>query len=169
MLGGRSIRIQAAQYSYFTDSKRSWPPIPTQHIYKSHTSPHRVPEKHILCVFSMTHSSSGWVLILSNFFWLKNMDRQLQNAVSDVFIRHLVSFLRLKVKYIWKSPKTSPNVHFLDTQLDFLPHIYLPRIRFPPSFFCVLGKFWQNLKTFSRGPRPRTPRIYFIMMYTIYQ
>ena len=139
MLGGRSIRIQAAQYSYFTDSKRSWPPIPTQHIYKSHTSPHQVPEKHILWVFSMAHSSSGWVLILSKFFWLKNMDRQFQNAVSDVFIRHLVSFLRLKVKYIWKSPKTSPNVHFLDTQLDFLPHIYSV---FSNFYFFSFG--WSN-------------------------
>ena len=71
MLGGRSIRIQEAQYSYLTNSKRSWPPISTQHSYKSHTSPHKVPEKHILWVFSMAHSSSGWVLILSNFFGWK--------------------------------------------------------------------------------------------------
>ena len=73
----RSIGFQIAQYSYFTDSKRSWPPIPTQHIYKSHTSPHQVPEKHILWVFSIAHSSSGWVLILSKILWLKNMGLQL--------------------------------------------------------------------------------------------
>ena len=76
-IGKRSIGFQIAQYSYFTDSKRSWPPISTQHSYKSHTSLHKLPEKHILWVFSIAHSSSGWVLILSKNFRLKNMDLQL--------------------------------------------------------------------------------------------
>ena len=77
VIGRRSIGFQIAQYSYFTDSKRSWPPISTQHSYESHTSLHELPEKHILWVFSKAHSSSGWVLILSKNFWLKNMDLQL--------------------------------------------------------------------------------------------
>ena len=110
MLEGCSIRFQAAQYSYFTDSERSWPPATTQYSYEFHTSLHKIPKKHVLWEFSMAHSSSGWVLILSKIFWWKNMDLQLSNAVSDVFIRHLISFLRLKVEYIWKSPKTSKDL-----------------------------------------------------------
>ena len=77
MLGGRSIRFQAAQCLYFTNSKRSISPISTQHSYESHTSLHKLPEKHILWVFSKAHSSSGWVFILSKNFRLKNMDLQL--------------------------------------------------------------------------------------------
>ena len=77
VIGRRSIGFQIAQYSYFTDSKRSWPPISTQYSYESHTSLHKLPEKHILWVFSIAHSSSGWVLILSKNFRLKNMDLQL--------------------------------------------------------------------------------------------
>ena len=125
MLEGCSIRFQAAQYSYFTDSERSWPPASTQYSYEFHTSLHKMPKKHVSWEFSMAHSSSGWVLILSKIFWWKNMDLQLSNAVSDVFIRHLISFLRLKVEYIWKSPKTWHDLTFLDTQIDFLPHIYI--------------------------------------------
>ena len=45
--------------------------------------------------------------------------------MSDIFIRYLVIVLRLKVEYIWKSPKTWTDLTFLDTQLDFLPHIYM--------------------------------------------
>ena len=77
MLEGCSIRFQAAQYSYFTDSERSWPPASTQYSYECHTLLHKLPKKHVLWEFSMAHSSSGWVLILSKIFWLKNMDRQL--------------------------------------------------------------------------------------------
>ena len=75
--GRRSIGFQIVQYSYFTDSKRSWPPISTQHSYEPHTSLHKLPEKHILWVFLIAHSTSGWVLILSKIFRLKNMDLQL--------------------------------------------------------------------------------------------
>ena len=77
VIGRRLIGFQIVQYLYFTDSKRSWPPISTQHSYESHTLLHKLPEKGILWVFKITHSSSGWVFILSKNFWLKNMDLQL--------------------------------------------------------------------------------------------
>ena len=76
MLRGRSIRFQTAQYSYFTVSNHSWPPISTLHSFGHRILLHKLAEKLILWVFSMASSSSGWVLMSSKIFALKNIDLQ---------------------------------------------------------------------------------------------
>ena len=58
------------------------------------------------------------------FLGSESMDHQLSNALSTMFLRHLVMFLHFETYALanpqkaWFSPKSGP-------QLDFLPHIYM--------------------------------------------
>ena len=58
------------------------------------------------------------------FLGSESMDHQLSNALSTMFLRHLVMFLHFETYALanpqkaWFSPKSGP-------QLDFLPHIYI--------------------------------------------
>ena len=50
----------------------------------------------VLLLHLRTCSSSGWVLMINIFLGSKSMDPQLSNALSTMFLRHLVIFLHFK-------------------------------------------------------------------------
>ena len=59
------------------------------------------------------------------------MDPQLSNALSTMFLRHLVMFAHFET-YALKNRQKAGSCHYWVYQLDFLPHIYIrdaPKIR----------------------------------------
>ena len=59
--------------------------------------------------------------IVLNF---KNMNHQLSNALSTMFLRRLDIFLRFET-YMFQNPQKAVSTDFHIYQLDFLPHIYM--------------------------------------------
>ena len=70
-----------------------------------------------------TCSSWVWVLMTNIFSELKNMNHQLSNAPSTMFLRHLVMFLHFET-YALANPQKAAEFPKSGCQLDFLPHIY---------------------------------------------
>ena len=53
----------------------------------------------------------------------ENIDHQLSNALSTMFLRRLDIFLHFET-YVFQNPQNPYFCHFPIYQLDFLPHIY---------------------------------------------
>ena len=58
------------------------------------------------------------------FLESKNMDHQLSNALSTMFLRRLDIFLRFET-YVFENSQKEASTDFPIYQLDFLPHIYM--------------------------------------------
>ena len=71
-----------------------------------------------------TWSSSGWVLMTNIFLGSKSMDHQLSNALSTMFLRHLVMFLHFEI-YALVNPQKRRFCRRSGVQLGFLPHLYM--------------------------------------------
>ena len=62
----------------------------------------------VLVIHLRTCSSSGWVLMTNIFLGFKNMDHQLSNALSTMFLRRLVMFLHFETYAFVNSQKRPP-------------------------------------------------------------
>ena len=60
------------------------------------------------------------------FSELKNMNRELSNALSTMLLRRLDIFLHFET-YVLENSKKPPLCRKSGPQLDFLPHIYITR------------------------------------------
>ena len=89
----------------------------------------------------MTRSSSGWVLTINIFLGFKNMDHQLSNALSAMFLRRLVMFLHFDT-YVLQNPRKEASCLNEVYQLSFFPHIS----RVPLS----RGGGWPGFTNFER-------------------
>ena len=77
----------------------------------------------VLGAYLITCSSSGWVLMTNIFSKFKNMNHQLSNALSTMFLRRLVIFIHFEA-YGFENPQNPGSCYFPIYQLSFLPHIY---------------------------------------------
>ena len=70
-----------------------------------------------------TCSSWVWVLMTDIFSELKNMNHQLSNALSTMFLRRLDIFVHSDT-HVLQNPQNPPSSIFRVYQRDFFPHIY---------------------------------------------
>ena len=83
----------------------------------------RLVEIWVLLIHLRTCSSSGWVLMSNIFLESESMDHQFSNALSTMFLRHLVMFLHFET-YALANPQKASFCRKSGCELDFLPHIY---------------------------------------------
>ena len=76
-----------------------------------------------LLMYLRTWSSSGWFLMTNIFLGSESMEHQLSNALSTMFLRHLVTFLHFET-YAFSNPQKKVLPNRSGVELDFLPHIY---------------------------------------------
>ena len=101
----------------------------------------------VLAIHLTTRSYSGWVLMTNIFLESKNMDHQLFNALSTMFLRRLDIFLHFET-YVLQNSQNPYFCHFPIYQLDFLPQIYNTWFDFKCNHVHSISRFLTKIPPF---------------------